>query len=78
MVSATQIILYRRDAWNGHTKAILASGPGATVLLSDSTVLRNNVGISTVSSGQPIPYGNNRIDNNLGPEGVPTSSLTLN
>jgi len=57
---------------------ILADGPGATLLLHDSTVARNAVGISTVNSGQLISYRNNRINNNVGPDGTPTSFLTLN
>jgi len=57
---------------------ILADGPGATLLLHDSTVARNAVGISTVNSGQLISYRNNRINNNIGPDGTPTSFLALN
>ena len=57
---------------------ILAEGPGATVLLSNSAVTRNAVGIATANSGQLISYRNNRINNNIGPDGTATSFYTLN
>jgi len=63
---------------NNRQNGILADGPGATVLLDDSAVVRNNVGIGTVNSGQLISYGNNRVNNNIGPDGAPTSFLALN
>ena len=62
---------------NNRQNGILADGPGATLLLSDSTVARNGVGISTVNSGQLISYRNNRINNNIGPDGAPTSLFSL-
>src|SRR5262249_55702882 len=37
---------------NNRQNGILADGPGATVLLSDSAVVRNNAGITTTNSGQ--------------------------
>ena len=46
--------------------------------LSDSTITRNAVGISTANSRQLISYGNNRINNNIGPDGAATPLLTLN
>jgi len=45
--------------------------------LSDSTITRNAVGISTGNSGQLISYRTNRINNNIGPDGAPTSFLSL-
>jgi len=63
---------------NNRQNGILVDGPGATVLLNDSTVARNAVGISTVNSGQLLSYRNNRINNNIGPDGAPTSFLDLN
>src|SRR5262249_53759036 len=56
----------RSSMVNNLQNGILADGPGATLLLKDSTVTRNNVGISTVNSGQLISYRNNRINNNIG------------
>jgi len=71
-------VVERSSIVNNRQSGILADGPGATLLLSDSTVARNGVGISTVNSGQLISYGNNRINNNIGPDGAPTSFLALN
>jgi len=55
---------------------IRADGPGATVLLSDSTITRNGTGVSTVNSGQLFSYGNNRNNNNVGAEGTATAFLS--
>jgi len=71
-------VVERSSIVNNRQNGILAAGPGATLLLSDSTVARNGAGISTVNSGQVISYRNNRINNNIGPDGAPTSFLTLN
>jgi len=35
-------------------------------------VTRNTVGITTLNGGQLISYGNNRVNNNVGPDGTPT------
>ena len=51
---------------------IHADGPGGTILLNDNTVTLNGTGISATNSGQLISYGNNRNNNNIGPEGAPT------
>ena len=56
------------NAGNG----ILADGPRATILLNDNTITRNGTGISAINSGQLISYGNNKNNNNVGPEGAPT------
>ena len=71
-------VVERSSLVNNRKNGILADGPGATVLLNDSTVARNAAGISTVNSGQLISYRNNRINNNIGPDGAPTSFLSLN
>ena len=71
-------VMERSSLVNNRKNGILADGPGATILLNDSTVARNAAGISTVNSGQLISYRNNRINNNIGPDGTPTSFLTLN
>jgi len=44
----------------------------ATILLNDNTITRNGTGISATNSGQLISYGNNKNNDNLGPEGAPT------
>jgi len=71
-------VVERSSMVNNRQNGILADGPGATILLDDSTVARNSVGISAVNSGQLISYRNNRINNNVGPDGAPTSFLALN
>jgi hypothetical protein len=68
----------RSSIVDNNQNGILADGPGATLLLSDSTVSRNGTGISTVNSGKLFSYGTNRINNNIGPDGTPTALLTLN
>jgi hypothetical protein len=68
----------RSSSVNNAQNGILADGPRATVLLNDSTVARNAVGISTVNGGQLVSYRNNRINNNIGPDGAPTGFYTLN
>src|SRR5262249_41673759 len=54
---------------NNAQNGILANGPGATLLLNESTVARNGTGISTINGGQLISYRNNQINNNIGPDG---------
>ena len=51
---------------------ILADGPGATVLVRQSTITRNGAGVATVNGGQLISFGDNANANNIGPEGVAT------
>ena len=63
---------------NNAQNGILVDGPGATLLLSDSTVSRNNTGIAAINGGQLFSYRNNRINNNLGPDGAPTGFDALN
>jgi len=57
---------------NNAGAGILASGPRATILLDGNVITGNGTGISAVNSGQLISYGNNKNNNNLGPEGAPT------
>jgi hypothetical protein len=65
-------VVERTSIVNNRQNGILADGPRATILLSDSTVARNAVGISTINGGQLVSYRNNRINNNIGPDGAPT------
>src|SRR5262249_28546809 len=67
-------LVERTSIVNNRQNGILADGPGATLLLNDSTVARNAVGITTVNNGQLISYRNNRINNNIGPDGAPPVS----
>jgi len=70
--AAAFLIVERTTVVNNAGSGIHANGPGATVLLSDSTISRNGAGVTTANSGQLISYGNNRNNNNLGPEGTAT------
>jgi len=39
-------------------------------------VARNAVGVSAVNGGQLVSYGNNKVNNNIGPDGRPTGSYS--
>ena len=69
-------LVERSTMVNNGQSGIRADGPGATVLLKESTIARNGTGVSTVNSGQLISYGNNTTNNNLGAEGTATSFLS--
>ena len=69
-------LVERSTMVNNRQSGILADGPGATVLLSESTITRNGTGVSTVNNGQLFSYGNNRNNNNLGAEGTATGFLS--
>jgi len=66
----------RSSMVNNGQSGIRADGPGATVLLKESTITRNGTGVSTVNSGQLISYGTNTNNNNLGAEGTATGFLS--
>jgi len=66
------IVVEHSSVSNNVGNGILADGPHATVLLNDNTITRNGTGIGTANSGQLISYGNNKNNNNIGPEGAPT------
>ena len=74
--AAAFIVVERTASVNNGGTGIVADGPGATILLDDNTVARNGVGINVVNGGQLISYGNNKVNNNLGPDGVPTGSYS--
>jgi len=70
------IVVERTSVVNNAGTGIVAAGPHATMLLNDNTVARNAVGIAAGFGGQLISYGNNKVNNNLGPDGVPTGSYS--
>ena len=74
--AAAFAVVTRSSMVNNKQNGILADGARATLLLNDSTVTRNSTGINTINSGQLISYGNNRINNNIGPDGTPTGLFT--
>ena len=75
-MSSAFVLVERSSMVNNGQSGILADGPGATVLLSESSITRNGTGVSTVNSGQLFSYGNNRNNNNLGAEGSATGFLS--
>jgi len=66
------VVVERTSVVNNAGIGIHADGPGATMLLNDDTITRNGTGIGAVNGGQLISYGNNKNNNNIGPEGSPT------
>jgi len=66
------LLVERSSMVNNGQSGIRAEGPGATVLLKESTITRNGTGVSTVSGGQLISYGTSTNNNNLGAEGTAT------
>jgi hypothetical protein len=53
---------------------VLAQGPDASVNLSNTTIANNATGISAVSAGHVVSFGNNRIIANT-TNGAPTSTI---
>jgi len=70
------IVVEHTSVLNNGGNGLMANGPHATMLLNDDTVARNGVGISAINSGQLISYGNNKVNNNIGPDGVPSGSYS--
>jgi len=68
------IVVEHSSIVNNAGTGLRADGAGATMLLNDNTVTRNGIGIGVANSGQLISYGNNKVNNNLGPDGTPTGS----
>jgi len=71
------IFAERTSSVNNAGTGVVANGPHATILLKDNTVARNGVGMNAVNTGQLISYGNNAVNNNIGADGMPTSSISL-
>jgi hypothetical protein len=69
------VFVERSSLVNNAGTGILVDGPGALVLVSDSTITRNGSGVSTVNGGHLFSYANNRNNNNLGAEGTATGTL---
>jgi len=70
------VVVERTTSVSNAGTGIRADGAGATMLLSADLVARNSTGISAVNGGQLISYGNNKFNNNLGPDGTPTGSYS--
>jgi len=69
-------LVERSSMVNNLQNGLLADGPRATMLLKRNTITRNGAGMSAANGGQLISYGNNTNNNNIGPEGAPTGSLS--
>lgn len=54
---------------------VLARGPQATVVLSETAIFSNVTGISAIDGGKVISFGNNRINGNT-TNGAPTSTVS--
>lgn len=59
----------------GNATGILAAGTQARVLMTRTTVIANNVGMSAASGGQIFSYLDNHINNNFSSNGAPTGPL---
>jgi len=70
------IVVEHSSVVNNFGTGIKADGPHATILLNDNTITRNGAGIAAANGGQLISYGNNKNNNNIGPEGAPTGSYS--
>jgi len=66
------ILAERTTSLNNGAIGIHANGPRATILLNDNTITQNGAGILAEAGGQLFSYGNNKNNNNIGPEGAPT------
>jgi len=70
------VVVEKSSSVDNAGNGILANGPRATILIDDNTISRNGAGISAVNGGQILSYGNNQNNNNVGPEGTPTGTLS--
>jgi len=66
----------RTSVVNNVAAGILANGPRATYLLHGNVVARNGTGIGAGNGGQLISYGTNKVNNNLGTDGIPTGTYS--
>ena len=51
---------------------VLAQGQGASVFLSDTTVMSNTAGLAVIGAGTIFSYGNNRLTGNASDGAVPS------
>jgi hypothetical protein len=60
----------------GNASGIVAEGASGSVRISNTTATRNAVGLSSVSGGAIVSFGNNRINGNNSADGAPTSTVS--
>jgi parallel beta helix pectate lyase-like protein len=74
--STTSITVERSSAILNGADGILAQGSPAFVLLADSTVMSNVLGLAAVSGGNILTYQDNQLTGNV-TDGAPTATLTV-
>jgi hypothetical protein len=71
--ASTSLMMAHSAITNNGGNGVVATGVGALIRVTDSTVSGNFLGWSTTSSGIVQSYGNNSIDGNVGGETAPPS-----
>jgi len=71
------VLVERTTVVNNGSNGIRVNGAHALVLLSDSTITNNGAGVSLSFGGHLFSFGNNRNNNNVGPEGAATATLSV-
>jgi len=71
----TVILVERTTSVNNAGSGVHAEQTGAVVLLRRSGITNNGSGVSTTNGGHLFSYGNNRNNNNVGPEGTASGML---
>jgi len=56
------------------TNGVVASGPGATVTISNLAVTNNQIGLNAAAGGSIISFGNNKVQGNM-TNGAPTQTI---
>jgi hypothetical protein len=74
--STTSITVERSSSLLNGGTGILAQGSPAFVLLADSTVMSNGIGLQSVSGGNIFTYQDNQLTGNV-TDGAPTNALAL-
>jgi hypothetical protein len=74
--STTSITVDRSSSKLNGQAGILAQSAPAFVILGNSTVMGNGIGLNTIDSGNILSYGNNQLAGNIF-NGAPKAVLTL-
>jgi hypothetical protein len=67
-------VLVERTTAAVNRKGFEASGADAAISFSDSSITGNTIGLSSLSGGQLVSFGNNKIRGNT-TDGAPTSTI---
>ena len=68
------LVLAHTSLVNNAGAGIRPDGGHATILLNNDAVARNAIGSNAADGGQLVSHRNNKLSNNIGPDGVPTGS----